>query len=236
MGSSVHGLDVREPLGGQPREHARRSTQRAARPRIESAEGEQQALDEQLAGDAPRAGAEADAERDLAGAGAGARQQQVGDVGAGDEEDGADRAQQDQQRARGRRRRGCGRVAGQSRSPGSLGRSGPARAVPSARARSRRSATPSHGRLPRRGAGRKAADGAVAPAVGRLGADLERQPQLRRGSGSRSPAASPRRSSPGLPRPGWSGRRSWDRRHSGAATGRSRGSRHVRGEDPLRRP
>ena len=60
--------------------------------------GEQQALDQELAHDPPRARAEAGAHGDLTPAGGGSRQQQVGDVGAGDQQHGADGAQDEEQR------------------------------------------------------------------------------------------------------------------------------------------
>ena len=59
--------------------------------------GEQQALDQQLPHDAPARRAHRVAHRDLARPCRRARQQQVGDVGAGDQQDEADRAHQGQE-------------------------------------------------------------------------------------------------------------------------------------------
>ena len=63
-----------------------------------SRECQQHALGQELPHDAASIGAERDADRDLALAGDAARQQQIGDVGAGDEQDAGDRRGQQRQR------------------------------------------------------------------------------------------------------------------------------------------
>ena len=68
-------------------------TQRAA------AQREQNAFGQKLTDDAPRTGAQRGADRNFFLAGHGARQQQIGHVGAGDQQDAGDRAEQDQQGA-----------------------------------------------------------------------------------------------------------------------------------------
>ena len=57
-------------------------------------EGEQDAFDDELLKEASQSGADGGAHGDFAAAGFGARQQEVGDVDAGNEEDEADRAEQ----------------------------------------------------------------------------------------------------------------------------------------------
>ncbi len=59
---------------------------------------EQHAFSEQLAHDARAAGSQCGADRELAFASRGAHQQQVGDIGAGDQQHQSYRAQHDQQR------------------------------------------------------------------------------------------------------------------------------------------
>ena len=63
-------------------------------PGNEAAERQQRALDEQLPDDAAAAGADGGANRDLALAGGRARQQHVGDIAAGNDQQQADRAEQ----------------------------------------------------------------------------------------------------------------------------------------------
>ena len=82
--ADVLGLAV-EPLNAQVSE---------AQPRDAADHGEQHALDEQLPDDPPPARTERDANRDFARPVGGARELQVGDVGAGDEQDEGDRAHQ----------------------------------------------------------------------------------------------------------------------------------------------
>ena len=60
--------------------------------------GEDQAFSEQLAHDASAAGAESAAHGEFLGAGGGAGEQQVGEIDAGDEQDGADGGPEDDQR------------------------------------------------------------------------------------------------------------------------------------------
>src|SRR4029079_4446598 len=60
--------------------------------------GEKAALDQELPDQAAAAGPEGGVDRDLAAAVGRAREQQVADVGGGDEQDEADRTQQDQER------------------------------------------------------------------------------------------------------------------------------------------
>ena len=70
----------------------------STRPSDAAGERQQHAFGQQLADDAAAAGADRGADRDLALPAGGADQQQVGDVGAGDQQHEADRAEQHQQR------------------------------------------------------------------------------------------------------------------------------------------
>ena len=72
---------------------------------------QKQAFGEQFAHDARAGGAESGADGEFAGAARGTRQQQVGDVGAGDQQDEADGADE-QDRAPGARRRRWRRAGG----------------------------------------------------------------------------------------------------------------------------
>ena len=82
-------------VDGEQRANAERAEAEA-----EHAAGQRQhhALGQQLPNDAAAAGADRRADRDLALAARGAHEQQVRDVGAGDQQHKADRAQQDEQR------------------------------------------------------------------------------------------------------------------------------------------
>ena len=66
----------------------------SSKPEPAGDERQQHRFDEQLPDDVPSAGAERDADADLVRAMGGARQQQVGDVRAGDQQHEADRAHQ----------------------------------------------------------------------------------------------------------------------------------------------
>ena len=87
---------MRGMLPGFTASSARTPSAPIARPSTPPIEREQHAFGEQLADDAAAAGADGGADGDLARAAGGARQQQVGDVGAGDQQHAADRAQQDE--------------------------------------------------------------------------------------------------------------------------------------------
>ena len=75
-----------------------------SRPRAPPASAMTRALDQQLLDDAPPAGAEREADGDLALTRRGARDLQVGDVGAGNQQHAADQRHQHPQRLRERRR------------------------------------------------------------------------------------------------------------------------------------
>ena len=91
-----HGLQVVEALHGYSADDAR-APRRDYQADCRSREPEQQALDEQLSHDSPRAGAEAAPHGDLAAPGAGTHEQEVGDVGTRDQEDHGDRSEQHEQ-------------------------------------------------------------------------------------------------------------------------------------------
>ena len=80
---------------GQQRAHAQRRDRQAQNA---TDRGKQQAFGEQLADNAAAPGADGGSDGDLAGAAHGACQQQAGDVGAGDQEQAAYRAQQNVER------------------------------------------------------------------------------------------------------------------------------------------
>ena len=148
-----------EPLGGQ-REHAQLHAA-SAMPRIDPPRASSRLSTNSWR--AMRHGLAPRQARSAISRGA-ARQQQVGDVRAGDEEDGADRAQQDQQRPADVADQ-FGRAAGRSRSPRDPSPSGPARL--SLASKKLASYRPRHlaGAFFRRGAGARPM--VLAPAVGR---------------------------------------------------------------------
>ena len=140
---------------------------------------EQQALDEQLPNDAPRARAEAAPQRDFPDSRAGAREQQVGDVGARDEKDHAHRGEHHEQRALDVADELARERRGQDDRRGWLGRIGIAHGLPLSLAPE---VVVDPGNLPRGTLGRlprrKAPERRVAPATERLRLDPDRHPQL----------------------------------------------------------
>ena len=95
--SMVNWIQYGLPTSATARSKSRVPTMAMPRPIDAAGEREQQALDQQLPDDAPARRAHRVAHRHLARPRRRARQQQVGDVGAGDEQHEADRAHQRQE-------------------------------------------------------------------------------------------------------------------------------------------
>ena len=95
--SMVNWIQYGLPTSATARSNSRVPTIAMPRPMTPPAAAEQQALDQQLPHDAPARGAHRVAHRDLARPRRRARQQQVGDVGARDQQHEADRAHQRQE-------------------------------------------------------------------------------------------------------------------------------------------
>ena len=94
IGSMVKVIQYRLPLVGQHRIEDPDPAQRQQQPEDAADHRQQNAFDQQLTDDPPAAGAERDADGNLARAPRRPREQQVGDVGAGNQQHEADRAHQ----------------------------------------------------------------------------------------------------------------------------------------------
>ena len=84
-------------VGGDEASSSADAPKARSRPRGAAGEAQEHALGQELADEPPAAGPQRGADRDLARARRGAGEQQVGDVGAGDEQHEADRAQQEEE-------------------------------------------------------------------------------------------------------------------------------------------